>query len=83
VDRGDDTGADARRAAERGWLTWLPGVHNLPGRDQTELPREGPAAPDAAGSRHRLCTLQGQRGLGGAEQDGRLVRGLPEPVLLP
>ena len=51
-------------------------LYHIRGRAQAAHAREGPAAPDPAGARHKLRAFQGQQGLGGPEQDGWLVSSL-------
>ena len=49
-------------------------LYHIRGRAQAAHAREGPAAPDPAGARDKLRTVQREQGLGGPEQDGRMVR---------
>ena len=49
-------------------------LHHFCGRAEAADACEGPAAPDPAGARDKLRTVQREQGLGGPEQDGRMVR---------
>ena len=55
-------------------------LHNVRGRAQAADAREGSAAPNTAGARYELRAVQGQQGLGGTEQDGRLVSPTSEAI---
>ena len=48
-------------------------LHHFCGRAEAADACEGPAAPDPAGARDKLRTVQREQGLGGPEQDGWLV----------